>query len=87
MSELDIMAIEGKDPVREFARDLIRHYNEGDHSDVDGCDIQDMLLKHGLAETRKMTKAEAEETWAQEWGYEEGDEAVMYTDLLKELIK
>ena len=41
--------------------------------DVDGCDLQEMLAKHGIIIKRPATEADCQEEWAQEWGIEVGD--------------
>ncbi len=62
-----------------FLHDLFNDYSEGGHCDIDGCDFQELLVKHGLAESRLVTEAELAEEWAREYEYEPGDTATMYT--------
>ena len=69
-----------------FLRDFLKDYIEGEHMDMDGYEIQNLLDKHGFTDKRPITEAECEEPWAQEYGYEPGDPFHAYTDEMKKLV-
>ena len=69
-----------------FLRDFLSSYTGGDHMDMDGCEIQDLLEKHGFTECREITEEECKEPWAAEWGYQPGDTFHAYTDEMKKLM-
>ena len=72
--------------LRGFVKDLMTDYIEGEHLDIPGDAVQDLMVAHGLAVHREITEAECEEPWAREWGYEPGDMFYAYTDELKTLL-
>lgn len=70
-----------------FLGDLLLDYTEGNHMDIDGCGVQDLLADHGLTFECKATEADCEEDWAREWGYEPGDTMFKYGPLMLRLMK
>ena len=56
-------------------------------ADIDGCDFQDLLIKHGLASEGTATEADCEEEPAQEFGVEPGDPMLKYHPDLMALMK
>lgn len=69
-----------------FLGDLLQSYREGDHMDLDGCDVQDLLVKHGLMYETKATEADCEEEWCMDWGCEPGDTLYKYTAIMIRLM-
>ncbi|MCH8137339.1 MAG: hypothetical protein IH926_00015 [Proteobacteria bacterium] len=76
---------EGLEGMTAFLGDLFRLYRDSDHMDIDGCDFQEMLDKHGLVECSEITEADGE--WAADLGYEHGDTFYRYTPAMLTLIR
>lgn len=70
-----------------FLGDLLLDYVDGDHMDIDGCEIQDMLKLHGLTYEHRATQDDCNEEWAREWGYEPGDTMFKYGPFMLRLMK
>ena len=60
--------------LRAFAQDIMRAWPEGG---VDGGELQDAALRHGLIESAEPTQEERDE-----WGWVEGDDWYRKTALL-----
>ncbi len=61
-------------PAENFTARLVLYYWERDCLDVDGSDLQDMMVAAGLAEERPATQEEINTNEAmQEFGTEPGD--------------
>ena len=73
--------------LANFAGALFDWYREGDHMDLDGCDMGDLLAKHGLMYETKATEADCEEEWCQDFGCEVGDTIFKYGALMLRLMQ
>ena len=49
--------------------------------DIDGGELQDMLVKHGILHEVPATEVDCAEDWAQEYGVELGDPIYKVTEL------
>ncbi len=72
---------------KAFLGDFLLDYSEGDHLDIDGAAIQDLLLEHGLMYKCVATEADCDEEWAKDWDYEPGDEMMKYGPVMLDLMK
>ena len=70
-----------------FLAELIASYWEHDCMDIDGCDFQDLLLKHGFAVEAPATEEDCKEEWALEYGYEPGDPMIKYDREIQLMVK
>ncbi len=73
--------------LRGFVRDLMQGYFENDCYDIDGGDIQDLAIKHGLANEVAATEADCKDERAQEYGVEPGDPYLRWSGPLQALLK
>ena len=56
-----------------FIADVVDLWREHACMDIDGCDFQELLIKHGLAEEVLATEADCETDWGRDYGLELGD--------------
>ena len=71
----------------EFTARLMRLYWQNDCCDIDGEDIQEIVVKSGLAIERPVTAEDiANSDHMQEWGVEPGDTWVFPSPLLLDLL-
>lgn len=73
--------------INAFVVDIVSLFREHDCSDIDGENFQDLMEKHGLVVRVPATEEDVKEEWAQEWGYEVGDEILAYSEEYKALRK
>lgn len=69
-----------------FLRALLSSYYEHDCQDIDGGDIHELLIDHGLTAEKPISTAQAKEDWALLAGLKPGDIASMPTDEMKALV-
>lgn len=77
----------GADTVRAFATDLLRDYVKHSHGDIDGADVQDMIVKHGLGIPRPITQAEIDSDLYEMYDPAAGDEIVVYSEEMLRLLE
>lgn len=66
-----------------FIKALVDLHGLSDFMDIDGGDMQDLYVKHGLAIERPATKQDAEAERGLEWGVCVGDPWIVWSpDLL-----
>lgn len=70
-----------------FLGELIACWRDHYCGDIDGCDFQDLMLKHGLASEEPATKEDCEQEWAQEFDYNPGDLMIRYRPEINALTK
>ena len=76
-----------KEPdINGFLAALLRDYRERDWMDIDGGDLHEMLVSHGLYYERPITEEEAKEDWACEYGIEPGEVGIFPHDDIKALL-
>lgn len=73
--------------IDAFLGELLDNFVEHQYTDIDACDFQELLCKHGLCVERPITADECEAQWAQEYGYEPGDTMFAYSDEMKALMQ
>lgn len=72
--------------INGFLKALLRDYYDRDWMDIDGGELQEMLLSHGLFYERPITDEEANESWALEYGVEPGEPGVFPHEDIKALL-
>ena len=72
--------------INAFCRDLIDACHKSYWGDLDGGDLHEMFIRHGLAIDRPATAEDAaEDHWA-EWGIEPGGTITVWSDEFKALL-
>lgn len=66
--------------VSAFVIELVTRCREDFCSDIDGADLQDLFVRHGLMTERPATPEDCEAEWAQEYGVDVGDTILVDTD-------
>lgn len=66
--------------LNAFVFDLVTLYREHDCMDMDGGDIQGMLVKHGLMIERPATEDDLEDESLRSFGVEPGDVILVYAE-------
>jgi hypothetical protein len=64
-----------------FAGEIVRRSRDG--LDIDGGELQELLIKHGLMVEAPATAEDCAMEWAQEWGICPGDTILKLTELGK----
>ena len=73
--------------IEAFVIDLTKLFKRQDWDDIDGCDYQDLLIKHGLAIERPATEEDCKLNWASEYGVEVGDTIIVDSEEFSKLMK